>query len=633
MSNKGSNSIIRTTGYVRRVSREVTIGNVALGGNCPIRLQSMTTTNTNDIEATSYQSIRIANAGAHYVRITAQGVREAESMALIKAFLKEKGYSVPLIADIHFNPNAALAAAKYVDKVRINPGNFADSNSTDEAGNITDHQYKKELDRVEQRFLPLLEVCKMNGVAIRIGVNHGSLSNRIMSRYGDTPEGMAQSAMEFLGICQKHGFHSIVVSMKASSTRIMVQATRLLVKKMDEEEMDYPIHLGVTEAGEGEDGRIKSAVGIGTLLVDGIGDTIRVSLTEEPENEIPVAKQLVDLIDSGTFENSNEEIPPIFNPFSYSRRQSEDIMGIGGESRFAVVANLSQHIVVDMETMESIGWQYNVNSKEWHRTDSGADYILTGDGSFDNLPSAQNLPLIGSNSLCKYSISNDFKSITFKTGFIHTSPADILNLFANSGKILETAVIIIRIDTLDHVYSARRAIFRMNQLGYSNSIILSLQSQLLNKEEFQLQSATLLGSFFIDGIADGIMLSGSHMSAQQSVSTGFAILQAAGARVTKTEFISCPGCGRTLFNLTDTLKAIKARTSHLKGLKIGVMGCIVNGPGEMADAHYGYVGAGPGKISLYRGREVVKRNIPESEALDDLISLIKANGDWVEPTL
>ncbi len=633
MSNKGSSSIIRTTGYVRRVTREVFIGNVALGGNCPIRLQSMTTTNTNDIEATSLQAIRIAKAGAHYVRIAAQGVREAESMVLIKAYLKEKEYSIPLIADIHFNPNAALAAAKHIEKVRINPGNYADSNSSNEQASITDHQYKKELDRVEQRFLPLLEVCKINGVAIRIGVNHGSLSSRIMNRYGDTPEGMAQSAMEFLRICQKHGFHSIVVSMKASSTRIMVQATRLLVKKMDEEEMDYPIHLGVTEAGEGEDGRIKSAVGIGTLLVDGMGDTIRVSLTEEPENEIPVAKQLVDLIDSGTFENSNEEILPFFNPFSYSRRHSEDIMGIGGESRFAVVANLSQHGVVDMETMESIGWQYNVISKEWHCTDSGADYILTGNSSFDNIPSAQNLPLIGSNSLCKYSISNDFKSITFKTGFIHTSPADILNLFANSGKILETAVVIIRIDTLDHVYSARRAIFRMNQLGYSNPIILSLHSQFLNKEEFQLQTATLLGSFFIDGIADGIMLSGSHVSAQQSVSTSFAILQAAGARVTKTEFISCPGCGRTLFNLTDTLKVIKARTSHLKGLKIGVMGCIVNGPGEMADAHYGYVGAGPGKITLYRGREVVKKNVPESEALDELISLIKTHGDWVDPTL
>lgn len=632
MNRNATEGLIKSTGYVRRISREVKIGSIALGGNNPIRLQSMTTTNTNDIEATARQAVRIAAAGGHYVRITVQGVREAESLSLIRKRLEEQGYTFPLIADIHFNPQAALAVARYVEKIRINPGNYADSRSDSHAGGLTDSAYKMELGRVEERLLPLLKICSERNVALRIGVNHGSLSDRIMNRFGDTPEGMADSAMEFLRICRKHNFHNLVVSMKASSARTMVYATRLLVARMDGEQMDYPIHLGVTEAGEGEDGRIKSAVGIGTLLVDGIGDTIRVSLTEEPENEIPVGKQLADLFENQTIGAAGAEEAPCFNPFLYSRRKTREINGIGGERPISVLANLSHCDSITVELLERTGWFFNANTQVWSRSDTGADFVICGNASLNGLPCHDQLPLIGSTPGCKFLLEKGVRKGMAPGSFVLTSHSALMQLFSGPENILnENVVLLIGVDQLSDVYGVRRALFTMHRKGLKIPVAIYFNNKQLNYEHFQLEAATLLGSFFVDGIADSLMLGGTLFDSQQYVSTSFAILQASGARITRTEFISCPGCGRTLFNLNQTLKSIKEKTSHLRGLKIGVMGCIVNGPGEMADAHYGYVGAGPGRITLYKGREVVKKNIPETEALDELIALIKTNGDWIEP--
>jgi (E)-4-hydroxy-3-methylbut-2-enyl-diphosphate synthase len=627
--------IILINGPSRRISRVVDIGGVPMGGNYPIRLQSMTTTNTNNADATAEQTLRIVSAGADYVRITAQGVREAENLEKIKIILSKKGISVPLVADIHFNPEAALVAAKYVQKVRINPGNYSDSRSNSTSDVLSDEHYQAELNRVEERFLPLIEECKKRNVAIRIGVNHGSLSDRIMNRFGDTPLGMANSAIEFLHICQRHGFQNIVVSMKASNTRIMVQATRLLVKMMNDHGMDYPLHLGVTEAGEGEEGRIKSAVGIGTLLLDGIGDTIRVSLTEDPEHEIPVAKELVMLFENplSPQKKTRPSVIPI-DPFAYCKRKSVSVARLGGDNSIAVATDLSSEPNITLDTLKSIGWDFNTSTNEWCRSETGADLIFTGKNSFE-IPKAEHLPLIGTNIKCNYNLI-EYKGLleilpNEKPYFLLVNPVAVDEQFIRFCKLQHNYSIIFQVDSLAQIYTLRAAIFNLINSSIECPVVMWLQIEATSLQSFQLKSSAMAGALYIDGLCDGLMLSCEGLPIGNIVSTAFGIIQAAGVRVTKTEYISCPGCGRTLFGLNETLKAIKQRTSHLKGLKIGVMGCIVNGPGEMADAHYGYVGAGAQRITLYKGKVVVKRNIPESDALEELISLIKSSGDWIDP--
>jgi (E)-4-hydroxy-3-methylbut-2-enyl-diphosphate synthase len=538
----------------RIATRVVQIGDLAMGGNFPIRIQSMTSTNTMDTKATAEQAIRMIQAGCEYIRITAPGIREAENLAVIKKQLRQKGYNAPLIADIHFNPAAAEVAARIVEKVRINPGNYADHHSKS-GSHLSDSEYAGELERIQERIKPLLKICLGYGTALRIGVNHGSLSERIMNRYGDTPEGMVHSALEFIQICRGEGFHNLVLSMKSSNVRVMVHATRLLVSRMLDLGMDYPVHLGVTEAGDGEDGRIKSAIGIGALLQDGIGDTIRVSLTEDPEFEIPVAKGILDRYNINVQSESRlpgTYIESIFgcDPFSYQKRYSAEANGIGSLYPPAVILSTSEGPVsVDDKGMiiSSIG-QTNFN-------------IIGGD--------------------------------------IRKMRQNIAQLQADK----DTRPIILR-------------------NSYPTNDIL----------KFQLDSAIDSGSLLIDGIGDGIWLeAGPEISPEIVNRTAFGILQATRTRITRTEFISCPSCGRTQFNLQDTLLEIKSQTGHLTGLKIAVMGCIVNGPGEMADADYGYVGAGNGRISLYKGRELIRKNIPQSEAVNALISILRQYGDWKEP--
>jgi (E)-4-hydroxy-3-methylbut-2-enyl-diphosphate synthase len=635
MEQKKTYEILLTNGPSRRISRVIDIGGVPIGGSYPIRLQSMTTTNTNDIEATSAQTLKIVAAGADYVRITAQGVREAENLGTIKRLLTEKGINVPLIADIHFNPEAAIIAAKYVQKVRINPGNYSDPRARFTSEALTNEQYQEELKRVEKRFLPFLEECKKHNVAIRIGVNHGSLSDRIMNRFGNTPIGMAKSAVEFLMICQKHQFHNIVVSMKASNTRVMVQSTRLLVKIMNDLGMDFPIHLGVTEAGEGEDGRIKSAVGIGALLLDGIGDTIRVSLTEDPEDEIPVAHELVKLFENPPSPKKRIPTTVTINPFEYNKRKSLSTANLGGNNLIAVIADLTGQKKITTDSLQSIGWHYNVLTNNWSRTEAGADLIFIGNNSSIEIPSAEELPLIGTHNMCRYGVVEYHSALhelpSEKAYFIIADPTDVDEQFLSFCKRQRNFSIIFKIESIAHVYPLRTAIFNLINSAIECPVVVRIQLDALNLQSFQLKSSAMAGPLFIDGLCDGLMLASEILPPNKIVSTAFGIIQAAGVRVTKTEYISCPGCGRTLFSLNETLKAIKQRTSHLKGLKIGVMGCIVNGPGEMADAHYGYVGAGAKRITLYKGKEVVKRNIPEGDAIEELIALIKLNGDWIDP--
>jgi (E)-4-hydroxy-3-methylbut-2-enyl-diphosphate synthase len=626
--------IINILGYRRKITREVSIGETALGGSNPIRIQTMTTTNTNSIDETVEQSIRSIEAGADYIRITTQGKREAQSLALIKEKIRQRGYRTPIIADIHFNPAAALEAAKYADKIRINPGNYADK-SRSSASSITDIEYEQELTRVEDRFIDLLNQCKQYEVAIRIGVNQGSLSKRIMNRYGDTPVGMAHSAMEFLRICRKHNYHNLVVSMKSSNTRVMVQATRYLVKFMQAEGMDYPLHLGVTEAGEGEDGRIKSAVGISALLIDGIGDTIRVSLTEEPENEIPVAKTLVNFFES--WESHCCPVRPnaiAINPFEFNRRETLSIVKIGGNNHPVVVADLSQGGEITLEMLKLWGWTFQQNNNKWQAADNAADYILVGNSLVSRIPTPIGLPLVGNDKCCAIKLVNKetfLKSETYDNPFfldigIEEVDKELMDKLSNSKK----AVLLLS-GIPYQFHSIRNTILYLVENNIKNPLVFALRINPSSIESFLILSSAVAGPIFLDGLADGIMLSNSTDIGHKVIrETSFGILQASRVRISKTEFISCPGCGRTLFNLNETLRKVKERTSHLKGLKIGVMGCIVNGPGEMADADYGYVGSGHGLVTLYRRKEVVKRNIPENQAVDELIALIKNNADWVD---
>ncbi len=630
--------------YKRFPTRAVKVGSIGIGGENPIRLQSMTTKDTMDTEGTVAESIRMIDAGCELVRITAPSKNEAENLANIKKMLVEKGYHTPLVADIHFTPNAAEIAAQLIEKVRVNPGNYADKKKFEEI-DYTDETYQAELKRIEERFTPLVLLCKQHGTAMRIGTNHGSLSDRILSRYGDTPEGMVESAMEFLRICRKHDFHEIVISMKASNTLVMVQAYRLLMKTMLDEGMNYPLHLGVTEAGDGEDGRIKSAVGIGTLLEDGIGDTIRVSLTEAPEFEIPVAKILADRYQNRSLYPETTRRAYNINPFSYQRRTTTEVNNIGGKHTPVVIMDLSNRNEINPSSFFGAGYQYSVPMDKWNLSDLACDYIFIGDNNvhFDipgTLGLIQNGPIWLKNttairtypcwSIEQYLGSaqkhNEINFIQIKTHELNEKNIHWLSEDT-------TVVLMLSSDHPLQVMDLRSTYLLLMELSSKTPVIVHTAYNTSSEDEFMLNSAVDQGALFIDGLGDGLMITAADIPLQRINSTAFGILQATRTRISKTEYISCPSCGRTLFDLQETTAKIRSRTAHLKGVKIGIMGCIVNGPGEMADADYGYVGTGPGKITLYKEKTVVKKNVPEEEAVDELIALIQSHGDWVEPAV
>lgn len=634
------------TKYQRRNSRKVQIGSIGIGGDEPIRIQSMTTTDTMDTKGTVEQSIRMIEAGSELVRITAPSKKEAENLAAIKEAINNAGFDTPLVADIHFTPNAAEIAAGIVEKVRVNPGNYADKKKFEDL-EYTDETYQAELDRIEERFTPLVLLCKQHGTAMRIGTNHGSLSDRIMSRYGDSPLGMVESALEFLRICRKHDYHEIVLSMKASNTLVMVEAYRLLVAKMNDEGMDYPLHLGVTEAGDGEDGRIKSAIGIGTLLEDGLGDTIRVSLTEEPEAELPVARKLVDRYAN---RSNHADIPAIteypINPFDFHRRKSTEVLNVGGEHVPVVFGDLSHLKEIKPATFFGLGYQYSVPLDKWNIKDQAVDYIYVGDQEVDfeisgTVSLVQDLTTWNNSKrkdqrypFIEWSEKESLQSISTDLAFLHfdlsegsLKDLDFLKEFQ------ENLVLVISSKNEHAVAEIRRVIVELMLKDMHLPIIVKGEYRDQENESFQMNAAIDMGALLIDGLIDGIWIDAQGCGGLQNItSTSFGILQASRSRISKTEYISCPSCGRTLFDLQETTAKIRKVTSHLKGVKIGIMGCIVNGPGEMADAHYGYVGTGPGKITLYKEKEVVRRNVPEAEAVEALIHLIEEHGDWIEPT-
>ena len=606
--------------YRRRSSSPVQVGDLQLGGDAPIRIQSMTTTNTNDTEACVEQAERIIKAGGELVRLTTQGRREAENLKNINAQLRADGFNTPLVADVHFNANVADVAALYAEKVRVNPGNYVDPARVFKKIEYTDAEYADELKKLEDRFVPFLNICKEHHTAVRIGVNHGSLSDRIMSRYGDTPEGIVESCMEFLRICKKEQFDNVVISIKASNTVIMVRTVRLLVDEMDRNDMHYPLHLGVTEAGEGEDGRIKSAVGIGALLADGIGDTIRVSLSEEPEAEIPVARHLVDYI---TKREGHLMVPatasPDFDWLRPERRKTRAAGGIGGSNVPVVIASLPNgQTAIDAE----------------FGADTTPDYIYCGSSLPANRKEGQKY-IVDFNA---YTGAKDTYPIFpyNATPFISSVKADVkflvLQLGAPSEEYLaclkaHPEVVVIAVSNQQNKLGEQRALtHELWTNGLFNPVVFAqmYRHSAQEKADFQLEAAADMGALMIDGLCDGIwLMNDGDINVRDIADTSFAILQAARLRTSKTEYISCPGCGRTLYDLRSTIAKIKAATAHMKGLKIGIMGCIVNGPGEMADADYGYVGAGPGKISLYKQKMCVEKAIPESEAVEHLLRFIE----------
>jgi len=614
--------------YTRQKTSEVSIGQVKIGGNNPIRLQSMTNTNTSDIEKTVEQSIRIYEAGGEIVRYSARGVAEIEKIAEIVKGLRKKECSIPTVADIHFNPKAAFLAAQIVDKVRINPGNFIDKRASFETLEYSDKEYSEEINKIKDKLVPLIDLCKKNNTALRIGINHGSLSDRIMSKFGNTPIGMVESAMEFLRICKEENFCNIVISMKSSNTGVMVHSNRMLMNRMINEKMNFPIHLGVTEAGEGEDGRIKSAVGIGAMLNDGIGDTIRVSLTEAPENEIPVAKKIVEYyIGRENHKKINEESIE-FNPFEYNKLVNHKINNIGGNNAPVVISDLSEN--------------KNVNDK----TKLSPDYIF-----IDDIEKIRDLQYSNKAIIVKYNqwsdelnLNNVFpifsspdkfieaKRISEILNFIYINENTIDNFLISKLSVYKNIVLVICTNN-EHAPGVYRSIFfKLKQQKSDIPVIIKANYIENNLEDLQIKASCDTGAAFLDGFGDGLWLSNNGEVRNSDVlQTTFGILQASRVRIFKTEYISCPGCGRTLYDIQTAVKKIREKTSHLKNLKIGIMGCIVNGPGEMADADYGYVGAGIGKISLYKNKELVKKNIPENDAITELINLIKENGDWHEP--
>ena len=677
------------TEYKRRVARVVNIGGVPMGGDYPIRVQSMTTVDTMDTLGSVEQTLRMVEAGCEYVRITAPSMKEAQNLLEIKKELRKRGCNVPLIADIHFTPNAAELAARIVEKVRVNPGNYADKKKFEEI-EYTDTTYAAEVERIRERFRPLVQICKQHGTAMRIGTNHGSLSDRILSRYGDTPLGMVESALEFLRLCEEENYYDVVLSMKASNTQVMVQAYRLLVQKLDEEGLQpYPLHLGVTEAGEAEDGRIKSAVGIGTLLEDGLGDTVRVSLTEAPEAEAPVARMLIDRYtaraatarpikplvaassQSLALGSSEEEAhtqgpadrPPLaanslssspINPFQYFRRHTHEVANFGGQNVPRVVADLSRLPRLEYADLRAAGHLYSPFLDKFQMGDLGADYVYTGE---------RPVP---------YMLPNGLKEIVTFTAWRHagrrpehyplmtpdaylaTTPAQrhpqlnflLADLAALTPELLQhlyvdqAVVLTLETGNAHAMPELRRAFFELLNAGITCPVVVRRCYTLENPAQTQLDAATDVGGLLIDGLSDGISLCTDALPVQEQEAwlrdidvlnqLSFGILQAARTRMSKTEYISCPSCGRTLFDLQETTAMIRKRTDHLKGIKIGIMGCIVNGPGEMADADYGYVGVGKGKIALYRGQEVIKKSVPEERAVDDLIELMREDGRWIE---
>ena len=619
----------------RLKTREVMVGKVGVGGSNPIRVQSMTTTDTMDTRMTIDQSMRMVDAGCEIVRITAPSIKEAKNLETIKDGLMKNGYDVPLVADIHFTPNAAIMAAAIVEKVRINPGNYADRKKF-EIHEYSDASYLDELERIKEKFVPLIIKCKENGTAMRIGTNHGSLSDRILSRYGDTPLGMVESAMEFLRIAEGESYHDMILSMKASNTHVMVQAYRLLVKKMNEESMNYPLHLGVTEAGEAEDGRIKSAVGIGTLLEDGLGDTIRVSLTEEPEREIPVARMLVERYESikdvKMKKRVTESLP--YDPFFYVKRRSNQILNIGSEQVPRVIGDLSKVSAIKHENLGQFGYLYSIGQDKWHISDLAVDFLYIGANSLDfEIPGTLGIIQDHSHQELKarhYSLFHSNEIDLIDDGGISFYVCDDFDGMFDKLRSLKNCVIIMDSYQGTGIHDQRGFMIELMNRSILNPVIIKRSYSDLSNEEFLMHAAVDVGGLQLDGMGDGVWLelNGNHSHINQ---TAFGILQASRTRISKTEYISCPSCGRTLFDLQETTAKIRKRTDHLKGIKIGIMGCIVNGPGEMADADYGYVGTGPGLISLYKGQEVVEKNIDASNAVDALIKLIASNGDWVEP--
>ena len=653
--------------YSRFITREVFIGDVPMGGNNPIRIQSMTTTNTLDTLGTVEQSIRMIDAGCEYVRITAPSIKEAQNLAEIKKELHKRGYKAPLVADIHFTPNAAEIAARIVEKVRVNPGNYADKKKFDELA-YTDAEYQAELDRIYQKFGPLVKICKEYGTAMRIGTNHGSLSDRIMSRYGDTPQGMVESAMEFMRICEDLGYYNLVVSMKSSNPQVMVQAYRLLVETMVAEGMNYPLHLGVTEAGDGEDGRIKSAVGIGTLLEDGLGDTVRVSLTEEPELEIPVAKALVnryvqraqiaatespETVVLSTAENS------VSSHQTYQRRHTYEANAfIGGHMVPRVVIDLSAQNLKDPAMLNDAGYLYSALLDKYNMAEQSVDFVYLADSlpSFNfpgNLKQLYNYATwqgLSNPTNCHplYTL-NEYIKATHRDRVLNLVRVKAADLNSDAFGLIpldQTLVFVLETDAAHGMADQRSFFNSLTELQLdvpviikrtypANAFDLSKAGDNTSAEEpyskLQLYAATDLGALLVDGFGDGIWIDAPAIPVKTITSTAFGILQATRSRISKTEYISCPSCGRTLFDLQETTQMIRSRTSHLKGLKIGIMGCIVNGPGEMADADYGYVGSGPDKVTLYRGKEVMQKNITSDKALDALIDIIKTDGNWLEP--
>ena len=625
--------------YTRFKTIEVKVGPIAIGGKNPIHIQSMTTANTMNTSATVDESIRMIDAGCKLVRITAPSKKDAENLANIKNELRLKGYKTPLVADIHYTPNAAEIAAKIVEKVRINPGNYADKKKFEEI-DYTDESYNNELLRIEEKFTPLVQICKQNNTSMRIGTNHGSLSDRILSRYGDTPKGMVESALEFIRICRKHDYHNIVISMKASNTRVMVYAYRLLVNEMIKEGMKYPLHLGVTEAGEGEDGRIKSAVGIGTLLSEGIGDTIRVSLTEAPEQEMPVAQKILDHFKNiHNHKKIAETKQHQIDYFQYEKRKTFQIENIGNKNVPIVISDLSNRKKITQASFFSLGYRYSVPLDKWHISEMASDFIYIGENEI-NFEIPGTLRIISNYSswiehkkgfpifnLKEYEKIKDFsETLNFLKIYDHEITPSLIDILKNN----KSLVIFLESENINCIAAMRKFFFELIEKKIKNPIIISRKYEFNDDEQLQISASIDIGSLLIDGLGDGICISSNNCSNKMLNSISFGILQASRTRISKTEYISCPSCGRTLFDLQETTAKIRKVTDHLKGVKIGIMGCIVNGPGEMADADYGYVGTGPGKITLYKEKTVVKKNVPESEAVDALIDLIKENGDWVD---
>ncbi len=634
------------SGYKRLATREVMVGDLALGNFNPIRVQTMTTTDTMDTDGTVQQAIRCIRAGAELVRITAPSKNEAENLLRIKNALRALGYQTPLVADIHFTPNAAEIAARIVEKVRINPGNYLDRKKFEHI-EYTDGTYQNEIERIRDRFRPLLKICKEYGTALRIGTNHGSLSDRIMSRYGDTPTGMVESAMEFLRIAEDEGFYSIVLSMKSSNPKVMVQAYRLLISKMGEEGMHYPLHLGVTEAGDGEDGRIKSAVGIGTLLEDGIGDTIRVSLTEEPEQEIPVCRNLV-----GRYELRERLPTPVhpvgeipYDPFTFNRRPTRETGLIGGKQVPVVISDFSHLKSFGESVLPAAGFSRKSDAGPWTPGDASPDYIYSG----DFMPSFS-----GDEKIRIICNSGTWMELTVRKNiFPLFRPADYLQTVLKSDEInfirtdlcspelMEairmdpTAVLVLESTDPNAMASIRVQFMKLMSQGVLTPVIIRVLANQQDEDQTLIQFAVESGALLLDGMGDGILLSDDPVNPILDPASAnrlaFGILQATRNRISKTDYISCPSCGRTQFELMETTSRIRSVTSHLKGVKIAIMGCIVNGPGEMADADFGYVGSGLGKITLYRGKDVVKRGLNPEVAVDELIRLIRENGMWSDP--